>query len=120
VRVLGPLFLFSVSQSLAWAGLEWEAMRREVRPEAGEKVVVAAFPFRNSGEAALKIDGIQTSCGCTAAKAEPKEIPAGGSGSIEVRFTAGKRTGVQLAGVIIRTSDGQRHKLVLRVELPER
>lgn len=103
-----------------FAGLEWEATFREMDPKPGEKVYVATFPFRNPTAEMIKITGIQTSCGCTSAKADIKEIPPGGTGSVLVRFDAGNRTGEQVKMAIIRTSDKDKHKLILRVVLPER
>ena len=103
-----------------FAGLEWETTFRGMDPMPGEKVYVATFPFRNPTSETIKITGIQTSCGCTSAKADIKEIPPGGSGSVLVRFDAGSRTGEQVKMAIIRTSDKEKHKLILRVILPER
>jgi len=112
-------FLFAFLRP-AFAGLEWETTFREVRVEPTEKSVIVVFPFRNTGGEALRIAGIQTSCGCTSAKADCEEVPAGGKGSVEVRFDIGKRKGEQVKGVIVRTSDREKHKLVLRVLLPGR
>ncbi len=120
MRFLVSLLALLLAMGPAFAGLEWETLRRDVRPAAGEKVVAVSFPFRNSGDAPVKITGIQTSCGCTSAKADLTDIPAGASGAVEVRFTVGRRTGEQIKGIIVRTSDKQKHKLLLRVELPER
>ena len=112
-------FLFAFLRP-AFAGLEWETTFHEVRLEPAEKSVTVVFPFRNTGAEALRIAGIQTSCGCTSAKVDCKEVPAGGKGSVEVRFDIGNRKGEQVKGVIVRTSDREKHKLVLRVFLPGR
>jgi len=104
----------------ALAGIEWETKLRDVRAEPGEKVVSVTFPFRNTGGEMVGISGIQTSCGCTSAKVDCKEVPAGGTGSVQVRFDIGNRKGEQVKGVIVRTSDREKHTLVLRVSLPGR
>lgn len=111
------LFLAVVS-SPAWAGLEWEATFREVSAGPGAKTVVVEYPFRNPGPEAIGISSIQTSCGCTSAKPDIKEVPPGGKGVLEVRFDVGNRKGEQVKGIIVRTSDQVKHKLVLRVALP--
>ncbi|MEI6032658.1 MAG: DUF1573 domain-containing protein [Verrucomicrobiae bacterium] len=117
-RIL-PAFLILFAGP-AFAGLEWETKLRDVRAEAGEKAISVAFPFRNTGAEPVGISGIQTSCGCTSAKADCKEVPAGGAGSVQVRFDIGNRKGEQVKSVIVRTSDREKYTLVLRVFLPDR
>ncbi len=51
----------------------------------GEKVD-HTFVFRNSGTAPLVIDRVKSSCSCTASLLSDKEIPAGGSGSVQAVF----------------------------------
>jgi len=114
------LFFFLLFAGPLLAGIEWEATFREMDPKPGEKVYTATFPFRNPTSETIRITGIETSCGCTSAKADIKEIPPGGSGSVQVRFDAGNRTGEQVKMVIVRTSDKEKHKLIIRVILPER
>ncbi|MEI6279961.1 MAG: DUF1573 domain-containing protein [Verrucomicrobiae bacterium] len=114
------IFFLLLSVGPAFAGIEWETTFREVRAGAAEKSVSVVFPFRNTGGETVGIAGIQTSCGCTSAKADCKEVPAGGAGSVEVRFDIGNRRGEQVKAVIVRTSDREKHRLVLRVLLPER
>jgi hypothetical protein len=114
------LFFFLSFAGPLLAGLEWETTFREMDPKPGEKVYTATFPFRNPTSEIIKITGIQTSCGCTSAKADIKEIPPGGSGSVQVRFDAGNRTGEQVKMAIVRTSDKEKHNLILRVILPHR
>jgi len=117
-RILLVFFLSLVGP--AFAGLEWETKFRDVRAEPADKSVSVVFPFRNTGAETLAIAGIQTSCGCTSAKADCKEVPAGGTGSVQVRFDIGGRKGEQVKAVIVRTSDRETHKLILRVLLPGR
>jgi len=102
----------------AWAGLAWETTFRDVKAEPGEKSIAVTFPFRNPGPEAIAISSVQTSCGCTSAKPDIKDVPAGGKGTLDVRFDVGNRTGEQVKGIIVRTSDNEKHKLVLRIVLP--
>ena len=104
----------------AFAGLEWETTFHEVRPAPGEKFATADYKYRNTGTDTQKISGIQTSCGCTTAKADKKEIPPGDTGVVQVRFDFGNRKGEQVKMAAVRTSDRVTHKLILRVFLPER
>lgn len=116
--ISGLIFLFLASP--LFAGLGWETTFRGMDYRPGEKVYVATFPFRNATSEIIKITGIQTSCGCTSARADIQEIPPGGAGSVLVRFDAGNRTGEQVKMAIVRTSDKEKHKLILRVILPDR
>jgi len=104
----------------ALAGIGWEKSFLEVVAKPDEKSVSVAFPFHNSGETTVKITGIQTSCGCTTARADLREVAPGGTGSVAVRFDIGGRKGEQIKSVIVRTSDGEKHRLILKVLLPER
>jgi hypothetical protein len=84
-----------------------------------QKEVALEFPFKNTTGASLEISSIQTSCGCTAAKVDSKEIPAGGTGSVHVQFHSGGRRGEQVKSVEVRTSDREMQMLVLRVVVQE-
>jgi hypothetical protein len=104
----------------ATAGIVWETSLIEVVAKPDDRAISASFPFRNAGDATVKITGIQTSCGCTTAKADAKEVPPGGSASVNVRFDIGGRKGEQIKSVIVRTSDAEKHRLILKVLLPGR
>ena len=44
---------------------------------------------RNLGEGDLVIEGVSTSCGCTSASITPEVIPAGGTGTLAIRYDSG-------------------------------
>jgi hypothetical protein len=52
------------------------------------KPVFYFFEFVNKGEAPLKIENVQASCGCTTPEWNKEEIPAGGSDKIKVGYNA--------------------------------
>ncbi len=110
--------LFTVV-SAAFGGLTWETTYREVRIPATQKEVLADFSFRNTGDSPVGISSLQTSCGCTVAKVDQKEIPSGGAGVVHVRFDVGGRKGEQVKSVIVKTSDRAKQTLVLRVLIQE-
>ncbi len=122
MRTTGFVFLSVIVLSCqpTLAGIGWEKSFLEVIAKSDEKSVSAAFPFRNAGEATVKITGIQTSCGCTTARADIKEVAPGGTGSVAVSFEIGGRKGEQVKSIIVRTSDGEKHRLILKVLLPDR
>jgi len=51
------------------------------------------FAFKNTGDRAVVITEVVTSCGCTAAVAGRKKIVSGGSGEIEVTFDPTGKSG---------------------------
>lgn len=112
-----PLW-FSVAAA-AFGGLTWETTYREVRIPATQKEVLADFPFKNPAAVPVDISSLQTSCGCTVAKVDQKEIPGGGSGVVHVRFDVGGRKGEQVKSVVVKTSDRAKQTLVLRVLIQE-
>ncbi|MFQ6059133.1 MAG: DUF1573 domain-containing protein [Anaerolineae bacterium] len=50
------------------------------------EVATVQLPVRNTGQGDLHIEAVSTSCGCTSAYVEPQVIPAGGEGTLTVRY----------------------------------
>lgn len=116
---VGCLISFVSLVSPAFAGLTWETTYREIRVPAGEKEVLADYGFKNTGPERVDITSIQTSCGCTSAKVDSKQIAPGESGAVHVKFDVGGRKGEQVKGVVVKTSDRAKHSLVLRALIQE-
>jgi len=108
------IFVASLMQS-AIAGLVWETTYREIRVPANEKEVLADFGFKNTGTDPIDISSLETSCGCTVAKIDKKQIAPGETGAVHVHFDVGNRKGEQVKGVVVKTSDHVKQSLVLRV-----
>ncbi len=47
------------------------------------------IPVRNLGSGELVIEAVTTSCGCTSADIKPRVIPAGGKGTLTIRYDSG-------------------------------
>ncbi len=73
----------------------------------------------NTGEAALTIDAVTTSCGCTQASVEPTTIPPGGSGTLHIAFDSGAHgpalTGELIRQVFVASNDPQQPELVVEL-----
>jgi hypothetical protein len=52
-------------------------------------VVTAEIAVRNLGNRELKIESVATSCGCTSAEVNPKNISSGSEGKLFVRYNSG-------------------------------
>jgi len=99
--------------------LEWEKTLLDLKPQPGADVVLATYNFKNPRPASVHILGITTSCGCTEAQPSASEIRGGQSGSIQVVFTIGQRSGRQEKEILVQTDEAKEPvKLVLRVDLP--
>ena len=99
--------------------LEWEKSIIAVEAKPGADTVLVAYLFKNTGTSPVQILEITTSCSCTDATPSSSEIAAGCSGSVDVVFTIGRRTGAQEKEIFVRTNDAREPvKLVLKVQIP--
>lgn len=69
----------------------------------GEKVA-HIFEFENKGPGNLVIKSAITSCGCTVTKFDKKPIAPGQTGSLEVVFDSGGRTGMQTKTISVHSN----------------
>ena len=72
----------------------------------GQEVSVT-FVLTNCSETAVKIAGVDTSCRCTSVQKSPAEIPAHGSGAVEVNFNSSRSDGSVTQSVTVETAGGQ-------------
>jgi hypothetical protein len=68
------------------------------------KEVVYEIKFKNSGDADLRINGVQTSCGCSSALSSSEIIKPGESGSINFTFN-GQGFGMVSKSVTVVTNE---------------
>lgn len=74
------------------------------RVEQGD-TVTHVFRFTNRGTRDLRIESVETSCGCTAAVLADDTIAPGASGSIQARFDTGRFLGAQSKRLNVRSND---------------
>ncbi|HSD65151.1 MAG TPA: DUF1573 domain-containing protein, partial [Vicinamibacteria bacterium] len=63
------------------------------------------FTIRNFGDAALVIEGVSTTCGCTAALPEERRVEPGGSTPLRVTFETRSYSGRVERRVLVRSND---------------
>ena len=114
MRLLLSICLFLSSLHPLFGGLTWDTTYREMKVPAGQKEVLTDFAFKNATSAQIVISSMQTSCGCTVAKIDKKEIAPGESAAVHVRFDVGNRKGEQVKSVVVKTSDQAKQTLILR------
>ena len=73
------------------------------------------FAFANRGGATLVIEKVETSCGCTAALASAKEIPAGGRGEVSAEFSSSGFRGQVQKEVYVYSNDPATPKATLNI-----
>ena len=77
---------------------------------------ICEFKFTNTGNALLKIEEIQTTCGCTAAELGKREYAPGESGVIKITFRAGKEAGPTSKHLFVKSNDKAAPKLALTIK----
>ncbi len=104
----------------AQGSIGWESMRQSLRVERGAAEVRTSFRFVNGGSP-LKVTHISTSCGCTEARIEDRELAPGEAGELRVVFRVESRRGLQRKYIRVETDDPGRpvDELVLVVDIPE-
>jgi len=80
------------------------------------KEVVYNITFKNTGDADLKINGVQTSCGCSSALVSSDLIPPGGSGSVKFTFN-GQGFGSVTKAVTIATNETATPNHIIQVTM---
>jgi len=98
------------------------APRIRVEPESfdfgnalPDKTLRKEFTIRNFGDAALVIEGVSTTCGCTAALPEERRIEPGGSTLLRVTFETRRYSGKVERRVIVRSNDPKTPSAEVRV-----
>lgn len=96
MKIIVPfLMILMTIRLLAEGGLVWEDTHLELPAEPGQEEIVAVFRFENTGEEAVEIGKIRSSCGCTVPVLEKRVYAPGESGEIRAIFTVGDRVGRQ-------------------------
>lgn len=83
------------------------------------EVVSHEFVFKNIGDAALLIDEVETSCGCTAALISDKKVEPGKEGKIKASFDTRGYSGKLMKYVFVESNDVEesRRELSLTVDI---
>jgi hypothetical protein len=85
----------------------------KARPE--QEIIVAKYRFANTGKESVKIENVQTSCGCTTAGLKKTDYAPGESGEIDAKFSFGGRIGRQEKAILVTTSQARERPTILRL-----
>lgn len=117
---------------LAMAALVAAATGAEERPAAAPRIRVEPesfdfgraqpgktlrkdFTIRNFGDAALVIEGVSTTCGCTAALSAQSRVEPGGRTALRVKFETRSYSGKVERRVLVRSNDPKTPLVQVRV-----
>ena len=83
-----------------------------------QKTLSREFSIRNFGTEDLVIDGVTTSCGCTAALLDParKVVKPGGSAPLRVTLNTLQATGRISKSVLVRSNDPGHAVLEIKIQ----
>lgn len=83
------------------------------------KTLEKQFSIRNFGDADLVIEGITTTCGCTAGLMDEahKLLKPGASGQLRVRLETREYSGKLVRSVLVRSNDPETKLLEVKVEV---
>jgi hypothetical protein len=111
------LLLLCLFAGSAFGQLAWETTEQTFHSKQQDKEVVAKYKFTNTGPKPIKIQNVQTSCGCTTAQLNKTYYAPGESGEIETKFTFAGRTGKQEKAITVATTDNPTQPTILKLHV---
>lgn len=94
ILTLSLAIILTLSSQISAAMLEWDRTEATLDLEPDQALIRASFKVTNRGEEPVRINRIQTSCGCTGSVVDRKIMNPGESTEIIGTFKRGKRQGV--------------------------
>jgi hypothetical protein len=119
IKVLSVMMVMAAASG-AHSELVFEQSELELHPAVGDATAVGHFKYQNTGDKAIAIKNVSTSCGCTAASAKQTAKP-GEKGEVTATFTIGGRIGTQQKAITVMTDDAAHPTttLTLKVVIPQ-
>jgi len=116
--------LFALFCAACSAEVTWQHQTIEVDCTIEQKNVLVSFPFRNTGTQTVDVTQTTSTCGCLTTGLDQITYAPGESGSLDVVFAIGSRSGRQqkLIKVLVQPADGsepQPVRLTLVAHIPE-
>lgn len=81
------------------------------------KTLHKEFVIRNLGAADLVIEGVSTTCGCTAALTESRTVKPGASTPLRVSLETRSYSGVVQRAVLVRSNDAGKPSLEVKLQV---
>lgn len=81
-----------------------------------ESVLKHVFTFKNTGKDTLVIERVNAFCSCTVTLLSEKEIPAGGSGKLEIELHTDANPGEMIRTIKVYTNDPDNKQIKIVVK----
>lgn len=88
-----------------------------IREELGS--VSHTFRFRNTGDTAVRVTKVRTSCGCTQGKTSHEDVFPGGEGVVEVRYSTSGRPGGFTKTITVTSTAGSQQLIIKGYVIPK-
>src|ERR1700732_4935701 len=111
------LFLLCWCAGSAFGQLTWDTTEQTFHSKQQDKAVVAKYKFTNTGPKPIKIQNVQTSCGCTTAQLNKTDYAPGESGEIATKFAFAGRTGRQEKAITVATAENPAQPTILKLHV---
>jgi mono/diheme cytochrome c family protein len=117
--ILAALGLASLAISARAAGLAWSPAVIEYKAQAGEATKAFTFEVSNPSTAAITVEAVTPSCGCTVVKVPPLPwtLAPGEKGRIDASMDWRGRFGLFTKSIAVATSAGPQ-LLTLKIQIP--
>lgn len=101
--------------------ISWDTKEIKLQLEPTQSDIRATFTLTNNSEFPIRLDRVETSCGCTASIIKSKVVEPGEKGEVIGIFHKGKRSGVSrnTLNLFIEGVDHSVATLSMVVEIPE-
>jgi hypothetical protein len=109
------MFLSSCTLLFGSPTIKFNKLEHDFGTLSQKTIVKETFVFKNNGDSTLKIDKIDTSCGCTGTLLSKDTIPAGGEGTIEVTFNSGSFNGKIVRTITVHTNDPANKEIKIKI-----
>jgi len=112
-----PVFIlfFSLFACPTYGQLVFDQPEQSFKARPEQEMIIAKYRFTNAGKELVKIENVQTSCGCTTAGLKKTEYAPGESGEIEAKFSFGGRIGKQEKAIRVTTAQAREQPTILRL-----
>jgi hypothetical protein len=114
--LIGLTFFGSLGTS-AFAGLEFEETHIKIEADPAQDKIPVTFKFKVTGENAVTVKEIQTTCGCIKAETDKASYEPGESGQVDSLFTVGSFEGEHIKSMYVINSDAATGKIPLRITI---
>lgn len=88
-----------------------------VKEETGS--VSHTFRFRNTGDTAVRVTKVRTSCGCTQGKTSHDDVAPGEEGIVEVRYSTSGRPGGFTKTITVSSTAGSKQLVIKGYVIPK-